>query len=226
MLSTNPMAALFGKSPFKPLQQHMRCVIDCVREVPPLFEALIGGDQGQLDGQKAKIFAKENEADAIKNELRDHLPRSMLLAVDRRDLLELLAMQEAIADVAQDIAGLLVERRMEVPEGMAEPLLRFVARCVAACEQAHMIIEQLDELLETGFRGREVERVEAMILELGHMETDTDLMGISLSRALFAQEDSIKPVSVMFWYQLIQWLGNLADYAEKVGDRLRVMIAR
>jgi len=226
MLSTNPMAALFGKSPFKPLQQHMRCVIDCVREVPPLFEALIGRDQGQLDGQKAKIFAKENEADKIKNELRDHLPRSMLLAVDRRDLLELLAMQDAIADVAQDIAGLLVERRMEVPEGMDEPLTRFVARCVAACEQAHMIIEQLDELLETGVRGREVERVEAMILELGHMETDTDLMGISLSRALFAQEDSIKPVSVMFWYQLIQWLGNLADYAEKVGDRLRVMIAR
>ncbi|QKS29963.1 MAG: hypothetical protein FAZ92_03742 [Accumulibacter sp.] len=226
MLSTNPMAALFGKSPFKPLQQHMRSVIGCVREVPPLFEALIGGDQREVNAQKVRIFTKENEADAIKNELRVHLPRSLLLAVDRRDLLELLAIQDSIADVAQDIAGLLVERRMEVPEGMAEPLTRFVARCVAACEQAHMIIEQLDELLETGFRGREVERVEAMIVELGHMETDTDLMGISLSRALFAQEASIKPVSVMFWYQLIQWLGNLADCAEKVGDRLRVMIAR
>jgi predicted phosphate transport protein (TIGR00153 family) len=150
----------------------------------------------------------------------------MLLAVDRRDLLELLAMQDAIADVAQDIAGLLVERRMEIPEGMAEPLTRFVVRCVATCEQAHKIIEELDELLETGFRGREVEQVEAMILELGHMESDTDVMGMSLSRALFAQEDRIKPVSVMFWYQLIQWVGNLADYAEKVGDRLRLMIAR
>jgi uncharacterized protein Yka (UPF0111/DUF47 family) len=28
------------------------------------------------------------------------------------------------------------------------------------------------------------------------------------------------------WYQLIQWVGDLADYAEKVGDRLRLMIAR
>lgn len=226
MLSASPMAALFGKSPFKPLQQHMRCVIDCVREVPPLFEALIGRDQRQVSEQKVRIFGKENEADAIKNELRVHLPRSLLLAVDRRDLLELLAMQDAIADVAQDIAGLLVERRMEVPEGITEPLRRFVARCVATCEQAHRIIEQLDELLETGFRGREVDRVEAMIVELGHMETDTDVMAISLSRALFALEDSMPPVSVMFWYQLIQWLGNLADYAEKVGDRLRLMIAR
>jgi predicted phosphate transport protein (TIGR00153 family) len=226
MLSTNPMAALFGKSPFKPLQQHMRMVVDCVAEVPALFNAVIEKNQAQLDAQKDKIFAKEHEADEIKNELRNHLPRSMLLAVDRRDLLELLAMQDAIADIAQDIAGLLVERRMEVPAGMAEPLVRFVTRCVDTCEQAHKIIEELDELLEMGFRGREVERVEAMILELGHMESDTDVMGISLSRALFAQEDSIKPVSVMFWYQLIQWVGNLADYAEKVGDRLRLMIAR
>lgn len=226
MLSTNPIAALFGKSPFKPMQQHMRIVCECVAEVPGMFNAVIAQDAAQVEAQKDKIFVKEGEADALKNDLRDHLPKSMLLAVDRRDLLELLAMQDGIADIAQDIAGLLVERPMEVPAGMAEPLTRFVSRCVATCEQAHKIIEELDELLEMGFRGREVERVEAMILELGHMESDTDVMGISLSRALFAQEDSIKPVSVMFWYQLIQWVGNLADYAEKVGDRLRLLISR
>jgi hypothetical protein len=97
-----------------------------VAEVPGLFNAVIEQDVAQLEAQKDKIFVKEGEADEIKNDLRDHLPKSMLLAVDRRDLLELLAMQDAIADIAQDIAGLLVERKMEVPEGMAEPLMRFV----------------------------------------------------------------------------------------------------
>ncbi|WP_291994782.1 TIGR00153 family protein [Candidatus Accumulibacter sp. ACC003] len=226
MLSTNPMAALFGKSPFKPMQKHMRIVTECVAEVPALFSAVIEQDWAQVEAQKDKIFVKEGEADALKNDLRDHLPRSMLLAVDRRDLLELLAMQDSIADTAQDIAGLLVERKMEVPPGMAEPLMRFVTRCAETCEQAHKIIEELDELLETGFRGRDVDRVNVMVLELGQMESDTDVMGMSLSGILFAQEDSIKPVSVMFWYQLIQWVGNLADNAEKVGDRLRLLIAR
>jgi hypothetical protein len=225
MLSTNSMAALFGKSPFKPLQQHMRVVIECVGEVPALFAALIAGDESELEIRMEKIFAKEGEADTIKNELRSHLPRSLLLAVDRRDLLELLAIQDTIAGIAQDIAGLLVQRKMEVPVAMAEPLARFVIRCTETCEQAHRIIEELDELLELGFRGREVERVEAMILELGYMESDTDLMGVSLARTLFAQEDSLSPVSVMLWYQLIRWVGNLADYAERVGDRLRLMIA-
>jgi len=226
MLSTNPMAALFGRSPFKPLQQHMCVVIECVAEVQPLFQALIDDDQEQLEERKNRIFLKEREADAIKNDICDHLPKRLLLAVDRQDLLELLAMQDAIADTAQDIAGLLVERRMELLAGMAEPLMRLVVRCLETCTQAQATIEKLDELLETGFRGREVKRVEAMVVELGNMESDTDVMGMALTRALFSEEEKLKPLSVMFWYQLIQWVGNLADHAEKVGDRLRLLIAR
>lgn len=226
MRSTNPIAALFGKSPFKPLQQHMRIVTECVAEVPGLFQALVEGNAAALEAQKNKIFAKEHEADDLKNDLRGHLPKSLLMPVDRRDLLEVLGMQDSIADVAQDIAGLLVERRMEVPAGMAEPLMRLVARCVDACGQAHKIIEEIDELVEMGFRGREADQVEAMVEELNKIEDDTDIIGMALARTLFAQEDSLKPVSVMFWYQLIQWIGDLADYAEKVGDRLRLLIAR
>jgi len=226
MLSTNPMAALFGKSPFKPLQQHMRIVTECVAEVPGLFQALIDGNQASLEAQKDKIFSKEGEADALKNELRNRLPKSILMPVDRRDLLEVLGMQDAIADTAQDIAGLLVERNMEVPDGMGEPLMKLVGRCVDTCEAAHKIIEELDELVEMGFRGREADQVEAMVAELNSIEDETDSMGMELSRTLFAQEDSLKPVSVMFWYQLIQWVGDLADYSEKVGDRLRLLIAR
>lgn len=226
MKSTNPMAALFGKSPFKPIQEHMRVVVDCVSEVPPLFQALVDGDQAKLEAQKDLIFAKENAADEIKNQLRGHLPKSILMPVDRRDLLDVLAMQDSIADTAQDIAGLLVERKMEVPAGTGEALVALVSRCVDTCNAAGKIIEELDELIETGFRGREAGRVEEMMEALNKIEDETDDMGMALTRSLFAQEDSMSPVSVMFWYQLIQWIGDLADYSEKVGDRVRLLLAR
>ena len=93
-------------------------------------------------------------------------------------------------------------------------------------DQHGKIIEELDELVEMGFRGREANQVEDMVADLNRIEDETDQMGMELSRTLFAQEDSMKPVSVMFWYQLIQWIGDLADYAEKVGDRLRLLLAR
>lgn len=226
MSSTNPFANLFGKSPFTALQGHMRVVLECVHQIPVLFEALAKGDQQGVVAVKDIIFAKEAEADSIKNELRNRLPKSLLMPVDRRDLLEVLQMQDSIADTAQDIAGLLVERPMELPDFMQEPMLALTQRCVDVCEMSAKIIEELDELLAMGFRGKEATRVEEMVSALNKLEDETDELGIELSRRLFQHEDEIKPVSVMMWYQLIQWVGDLADYAEKVGDRLRLMIAR
>lgn len=226
MPTTNPFADLFGKSPFGFLQRHMRVVLECVHEVPPLFEALGAGDDARVREIKERIFEREAEADRIKNELRGHLPKSLFMPVDRRDLLEVLQMQDSIADTAQDIAGLLIERPMESPQLLQEPVLALARRCVDVCEQSARIIEELDELLAMGFRGREATRVEDMVEELNRIEDETDDLGVELTHRLFEHEDEMKPVSVIMWYQLIQWIGDLADYAEKVGDRLRLLIAR
>jgi predicted phosphate transport protein (TIGR00153 family) len=226
MVKPSTLTSLFGRSPFKPMQEHIGVVARCAAQVPELFEALSAGDQERVVSIKDRIYELEQEADDIKNELRAHLPKSLFLPVDRRDLLEVLDMQDSIADTAQDIAGLLYERPMEVPANLRDPLLALTRRCVDACDQAVKIIGELDELVETGFRGRESDRVSEMVAELNKIETDTDEMGTELVRRLFAQEDKMKPVSVMFWYELIQWIGDLADYAEKVGNRLRLLLAR
>jgi hypothetical protein len=226
MRTTNPIAALLGKSPFKPMQAHMRIANECVSHVPALFEALIAGDQAEVVRVKDLIFAKEQEADDLNNELRSRLPKSLFMPVDRRDLLELLDVQDSMADTAQDIAGLMIERDMTVPEGMAEPLRDLVQRCVDTCNLATKIIEEMDELIEAGFSGREASNVFDMADQLNVIEDETDEMGVKLTQILFSKEDEMKPVSVMFWYQMIQWIGDLADYAEKVGDRMRLLIAR
>ena len=109
---------------------------------------------------------------------------------------------------------------------MQVPLIALTGRCIDTCEHALSVIEELDELLALGFRGMEAEKVNDMLQELNGIEDETDELGIELSRALFAHEDEIKPVAVMMWYRLIEWIGDLADYAEKVGDRLRLLIAK
>jgi len=225
MATTNPLAKLLKRSPFKALQQHMRVVLECVRCIPGLFDALIAGDDAAVKSAKEAIFKWENEADDVKNDLRAHLPKSLFMPVDRRDILAILQEQDSIADTAQDIAGLMMERPMDVPEPLREPVRTLVARCVETCEHAARIIEELDELLETGFRGREVERVEVMLDELGKIEGETDRLGLELTRTLFQQEEQMSPVSVMLWYRMIEWIGDLADHAEKVGNRLRLLIA-
>jgi hypothetical protein len=226
MSNGNTFSKLFGQSPFTALQDHMRVVVECAREVQPLIEALAAGDQEQVIQLKDRIFEREAEADRIKHELRAHLPKSLFMPVDRRDLLEVLLLQDTIANVAQDIAGLLIERKMSIPDFLRDPLIELTARCVDTVEHAAKVIEELDELLAIGFRGREVDSVDQMLKELNLIEDETDELGIALARALFDHEDELKPVSVMMWYQIIEWVGDLADYAEKVGDHLRLLIAK
>jgi len=226
MSFTTPLAKLLKRSPFKGMQDHMRVVVECAGQVLPLLEALCAGDEPGVAAANERIIELEAEADAIKNRLRAHLPKSLFLPVDRRDLLEILQIQDSIADAAQDIAGLLTMRPMEVPEPFKEPLIALVRRCIAVCEHDARIIETLDELLETGFRGREATRVEAMLDQLNELEDETDELGMALTRILFRHEDDLKPVSVILWYDLIEWIGDLADNAEKAGNRLRLLIAR
>ncbi|MBT7308693.1 MAG: TIGR00153 family protein [Gammaproteobacteria bacterium] len=226
-MSMNTITGLFGgASPFTALQQHMQSVLLCVREMPPFIDAVIAEDQARIETLKELIFSAENEADAVKNGLRGHLPKSLFMPVDRRDLLEVLTTQDSIADVAQDIAGLFIERPMSVPEPM-QPLLRTLTqRCVDTCEHYGRIIDELDELVEMGFRGREADRVEQMLSELNQIEDETDDQGIALTQILHRNEEGINPVSVILWRQVIEWIGDLADNAEKSGDRLRLLIAR
>jgi predicted phosphate transport protein (TIGR00153 family) len=206
------------------MQQHMRVATACAREVLPLFEAMAAGDSAAIAERCEAIEKLEHEADSIKNEIRSHLPKRLLMAVERRDMLEILDSQDSIADVAQDIAGLAEQRQMVVPEALREPLLELVRRVLAACDQAERVINELDELVETGFAGREVGRVEEMIGELNRIESDTDALAERVTRQIFAMEAELG-VGTVFWYQMVGWIADLADYAERVGNRLRLLIA-
>ena len=226
MRTTNPIAGLFGKSPFKPTQEHMKVVEECAAKIVPLFEALEADDKAAIVVIKDEIFALEGKADDIKNEIRSRLPKFIMMPVDRRDLLDLLNAQDSIADTVQDVAGLLVLRDMRVPDAMRPKLGPYLQRTLDAVVQCGRVIGELDELVEAGFRGRAGEHVEEMVAELGAIETETDDQGMELTRILFDHEDELKPLSVVFWYELVQRIGDIADFAEDVGDRLRLLIAR
>lgn len=225
MKTTSPIGALFGRSPFKPIQQHMAIVQTCLAEVPALFRALAEGEQASMDAIARRIDEAEHQADSLKNRLRSRLPRGLFMPVDRRDLLSLLDMQDSMADVAQDIAELLRERNMPVPESMKHPLRRLAEWCVETAAFAATVIDELDQLLEAGFRGKEATQIQDRVLKLNQLEEEADEMERRLIGLLFSIEDDLKPVDVMFWYQIIHWVGDIADYGKKAGNRVLLLIA-
>ena len=162
----------------------------------------------------------------MKRDIRIQLPRGLFLPVERTDLLELITQQDKIANKAKDIAGRVIGREMDIPSEIQADFMTYLSRCIDATKQASKAINELDELLETGFRGREVTLVENMLVELDAIEQDTDDMQIKLRRQLREIESEMNPIDAMFLYKIIEWVGDLADIAERVGSRLELMLAR
>jgi hypothetical protein len=207
------------------MQEHIGVVVACASQVTNLIEAMVIGDDDAIASTRSKIDQLEHQADELKHEIRSNMPRRLLLAMERRDMLDILDCQDSIADTAQDIAELADQRSMHLPEPLADPVRDLTRRVIAACEQGQAVINELDELLETGFGDREIARIESMISELGRIESETDVLLDQAARALFAIEDELG-VSSVYWHQLILWIADLADYAERVGNRLRLLIAQ
>ena len=217
---------LFGTSPVRPLQKHMEKVVECVSQLEPLFDAVVANDTVAVDRIQERIVALEHDADDLKHDLRLNLPRSLFLPVERRDLLEVLTMQDKIANRAKDIAGIIRGRRMAFPADIGPLFKDFVKRCIDACLQAQKTVNELDELVETGFRGAEVELVQNLISELDQIETDTDTIQVEVRTKVFAIERDLPPIDVMFLYRVIDWTGDIGDRAQRVGSRLQLMLAR
>ena len=217
---------MFGPSPIKPIEQHMHKTYLCAKQLFPFFEAVLKQDWKLAEQIKDKISALEKEADLIKRDLRLHLPTGLFLPVARTDLLELLSAQDRIANKAEDIAGLIIGRKMHIPATLSPLLIPFLTRCLDAAKQACKAINELDQLLESGFRGNEVTIVEEMIVTLDKIEHDSDEKLAEIRHSIFELEKDLSAIDVIFLYKLVQWIGELADFAQTVGGKLQILIAR
>lgn len=226
MSTNNLLSSVFGRSPIGPIQKHIETAHKCAELLEPFFQAAFDERWDEVHNIQQNIIRLEHEADAIKKNVRLSLPKSLFLPVPRSDLLEIVTMQDKVANRTKDIAGIVLGRQMVIPVTMRKAFLAYVRRCIDTSAQALRAMEELDELLETGFRGREVELVEELIRELDRIESETDLHQIHVRRILFDLERELPPVDVMFLYKIIDWVGDLADRASRVGGYLQLLLAR
>jgi len=221
----NVLANIFGRSPVQPLEKHIEVAFRCAKKLRPFFTAAVKGNWERASAYRDEIEELEHKADDLKKQIRLHLPKSLFMPVPREDLLELLLVQDMIANRTKDVSGLVLGRKLRVPAPISKQFLEFVDRNIDAAKQARKSVRELDELFTAGFRGAEVSLVQELIEELDRIETDTDERQAELRAALFAIEDTLKPVDAMFMYQVIELTGEIADMAERVGRRLELLLS-
>jgi predicted phosphate transport protein (TIGR00153 family) len=217
---------LFAKSPFGPLQDHMRKALECANLIPDLFRALEDGEDEKFKELSELIEKKEFEADTIKNSIRGDLPKTIFTPVDRRDLLEILAIQDSISDVAEDVMVLLNMKQLVISENMRNELWGFVGQVMKTLDQFGRIGEELDELMEASFGGAEAGKVMEMIDNLGQEEYEADRLQHALLKKLLSMEDELGVLDIVMWMKVLKAVGDMANNAEKTANRIRLFLSK
>lgn len=225
-MSMNSFLGVFAKSPIKPMIEHMDEVHRCAEALKAFFKAVYAKDWESAETARGNIVLHEQKADELKRKIRLNLPSGLFMPVERTDLLELVSQQDRIANKAKDISGLMTGRELTIPEPLIRDFDAYLNRCIDAAAKVRETIAGFDDLLETGFKGRERDLVDDFIAELDAIEADTDKLQIQLRKDLRKVELDMNPLDAMFLYRILDWVGDLADLSERVGARFELMLAR
>ena len=144
MAFSNPISNLFGKSPIRPLQEHMSLVVNCAALLEPFFEAVINDKWPKASKIFDQIAERENRADDLKKEFRLNMPNSLFMPMSRIDLLSILAQQDDIANTSKDVCGIVLGREMDIPNALQADFMGFVKSAIETCEKALKAINELD----------------------------------------------------------------------------------
>jgi predicted phosphate transport protein (TIGR00153 family) len=199
-------------------------VASCVAELPSLFKALVKQDLPLIQKISEKISRLEHEADLTKNDIRNHLPKSLFLPVDRGALLEILSIQDAIADQAEEIALHAGMRPLPILQEMQDDFIPFSNKSLEAFANALKVLKELEELLECSFGGIEAQKVKGMVELIAFQEYETNLIRNRLIQRLYQGGDTLPHPVFHLTLTLIEEIGRLACLSEKLGNRVRMLL--
>ena len=222
----NIIQELFGKSPFGPLVEHTKKVHECVEVIRPLMEALVNEDYDEIRRLQDRVSKLEYEADTIKHNVREHLPRRYFMPVDRVDLERFISSQDNIADKTEDFAVILTLRKTKLHPFIMDKFFDFVDQIFQVTATLLNAAVELNNLAEASFSGAEAKVVLNLIKGLGEEEWKADRMARSLSKDIYSLEKELDPITIIFYEKMILTLGAIANEAENAGDMLRLMILK
>ncbi len=211
---------LFGRSPFSQIQQHMDQVSKCIKKMDEAIEAVKSGQFDELDRISSEVSDLEHQADQIKNDVRSRMLKRVFMPIDRAEVLEILSLQDSLADTAEDVCKVLTLKPLPFPDDIKQDFDQFVELNLQAYEVAAAVIGQLDELIESGFGGVEAERIRGLAKDAAFAEHQADRVQIQLLKKLYAHDTDMTVGEFHLWMRVTRVLSRVSNTSENLANRV------
>ncbi len=216
------IARLFGRSPFFPLQSHMKKVGLCMKKLTEIFEGLPYEKHIVIEKLVKELSKLEHESDLTKNDIRSHLPKTLFLPIGSAQFLEILSIQDKVADQAENIGHLLSLASFK--EMLYENLYALYKKNSEAFWKTSTIIKMLSALLESSFGGMEAEKVKIFAEKISYIEYEADKMKHQIMKDFFSSGEHTEATLVYLYTRLIEEINKISHISEKLANRIRMML--
>ncbi len=215
---------LFSKSPFKKVKEHMGCVC----EASEVLMQLLDQSQGQetLAATHDQICQYESQADDLKRDIREMLHTGVFLPVSRPVFLDMLDMQDRIINEMKDISGLMLSRRMVIPERFVPTVKEMIELTSDAAVLLKNTVATLSSLLESGFKGPALRQVRQWQADIEKMETKVDVLHFRLRSELYKVEENSGAIEIIFLYKVFAQIACLTDWVQSASGRFILLVSK
>jgi uncharacterized protein len=219
--------SLFAKSPFKPLTEHAEKVRLTVAKMDEAVKAYVeGAHPAKIKEMYLAISKLEHEADNVKNTIRMQLPSTILMPVDRTDILSFLKQEDDVANSAEMVAEMLTTRPIKLPPLVKEQILRLENAVVTTVNEHVSAVNKIVDLLDSSFASKRVTEIQEIIGKVDTEKHQVDIIRRKAMKTVYEHEADLGGVNIMILIDMIEELSWVAGHAENSSDRLRMITAK
>jgi uncharacterized protein len=181
-----------------------------------LLRYLESGDLDQLREDVGHIHKAESQADDLRRDIEVMMYSKALFPESRGDVLGLLEAMDEVPNQAETCIRTIVNQYIEIPEMLHRDLRRLVDTCT---ECVDAMLEATTKLF-TDFANAAM-----TIGKIDALESEADGIEGEILQKIFANEQ-LRDLDKGLLRDLTRSISHIADRAEAVGDRVRIIVAK
>ncbi len=218
-----PIVSSFVSTPFESLVTFCEKILEGMKALRKAVEAYVNEDYERFDVWVRGVCSIEQEADEMKREIRNSLPRGVFMPVDKFQFFTLIRELDHVLDSAEDVVVWLSFKRGVAIKEVKEDLLELLDTSIESVEILYDVIKMTTKTF--GFLKKRREDIKETIRAVRRKEWESDQIAQGMVRKLF----ELKDYDFFTIHHILttgRYIGDIADHAENVADVIRVMIAR
>ncbi len=215
---------LSPKSPMNGLIEHYTKISECVHIIKDSLACYVSGSGvcREFEELLREIDAIEDHADKIKRNIRNHMPRHLIMPVDKTLFLNYTKGQDNILDEAQDALHWLGMRKVYIPEQFQKAVIELLEHVAEAAQLLEPALNSTIGLVHGEHLDREGCKMKYR--KVRQKRDDISRFKRKLLSEIFNSDMDFKDI-----YQLTNFIGCLSEMVKNCEfcvDTLRAMIVR